>query len=851
MFLFACASHKKNFFSKTYHNTTAHYNAYFIAKEDIRQVEEAIETSHKNNYDKILGVYYDIDSVTIDGVRDKLDDAIVKASLPIQRHENSKWVYPSYLLIGTARYYGGDFVNAIETFRYIYRNGEEDDVRQKALVGLMRTFIDYGEHANAVSVADYLRKENLTRENMLGFLLNKAYLYQVREDYENMVRNLSQAVEIEKDKTQKARYYFILGQLYQHLGSDNKAYEYYRQCLKSNPHYELSFYAKLNLAQVTQLDQKGDLKKIRNYFTKLLKDDKNREFVDRIYYEMASFELKHNNKEQAIEYYKSSIRESENNPRQKGLAYLRLGELYYDNYKNYRLAQAYYDSTVAVLPQEEENYEAIKERSEILNDFVTQLETIQVQDSLLALAEMDRSDLQTMLEEHVANLERQKKEQEREAKRLARQTASTSNSDFNRQGMANPFGIDQNTQAEGETWYFYNMAAVSSGRSKFKTRWGNRPLEDHWRRSNKQLMTEFQATEIAQADTVIQEVEQESEIPQTDERTGELMSTIPFAEEAKVASLKKIEDAYFQLGRIYNFQLEEKQNAIDTFEKLLERFPGSEYEPEALYLLYLIYKPNNETASEGYKQRLMSNYLESIYAKLAENPNYKEESNETAMRLQRLYKIAYDYYEQENFNQAKLLVSRALEQYPDNAFSDQLRILNILIDGKTEGQYRYQYELQQFIENNPESEFLDYAKNLLDASKEFKTKELRRKGAQYITYFDQPHFFIFVYPNIGANTEIIPALIENFAEENYPDLDLKIGNLSLNEGFSVVLINKFETKDLAMEFYNDFIKKDLKFPMSENMSFESFVITEDNFQIFYQTKKTDNYIKFFEEHYLP
>jgi tetratricopeptide (TPR) repeat protein len=851
MFLFACASHKKNFFSKTYHNTTAHYNAYFIAKEDIRQVEETIENSHKNNYDKILGVFYDIDSITIDGVRDKLDDAIVKASLPIQRHENSKWVYPSYFLIGKARYYGGDFVNAIETFRYIYRNAEEDDIRQKALVGLMRTFIDYGEHANAVSVADYLRKENLTRENMLGFLMTKAYLYQIREDHDNLVRNLSQAVEIEKDKKQKARYYFILGQVYQHLGFEGQAYENYKQCLKSNPYYELSFYAKLNLAQVTQLDQKVDLKKIRNYFKKLLKDDKNREFVDRIYYEMANFELKHNNQEQAIEYYKSSIMESENNPRQKGLAYLRLGELYYDNYKNYPLAQAYYDSTVAVLPQDEENYEAIKERSEILNDFVTQLETIQVQDSLLALAEMSRTDLQSMLEAHVAELERQEKEQEREARRLARQTASTANSDFNRRGAANPFGIDENSPTEGESWYFYNMTAVSSGRSTFKTRWGSRPLEDHWRRSNKQLVGDFQATELVATDTTTQEVEEESDLQETDDRVADLMSTIPFSAEAKTESLKKIEDAYFKLGRIYNFQLEEKQNATNTFEKLLERFPGSEYEPETLYLLYLIYKPNNETTSEGYKQRLMDNYPESIYAKLAENPNYREESNETAQRLQRLYKIAFDYYEQEEFNQAKLLVSRALEQYPDNAFSDQLRILNILIDGKIEGQYRYQYELQQFIENNPESALLDYAQNLLDASKEFKTKELRRKGAQYITYFDQPHFFIFVYPNIGANTEIIPALIENFIDENYSTQDLKTGNLSLNEGFSVVLINKFETKDLALEFYDDFNKRDLKFPVTENVAFESFVITEDNFQILYQTRKTDNYIKFFEEHYLP
>jgi len=141
LLILGCSTSKKNFFSKTWHNTTAHYNSYFIANEDIALVEATIAQSHKNNYSKILGVFYDIDSATIDGVRDKLDDVIKKASLPIQNHDNSDWVYPSYYLIGKARYYGGDFVNAIETFKYINKNGEEDDIRQKALVALMRAFI--------------------------------------------------------------------------------------------------------------------------------------------------------------------------------------------------------------------------------------------------------------------------------------------------------------------------------------------------------------------------------------------------------------------------------------------------------------------------------------------------------------------------------------------------------------------------------------------------------------------------------------------------------------------------------------------------------------------------------------
>ncbi len=848
----ACASHKKNIFSKTYHNTTARYNAYYIAKEDIKEVEAAIVDNHNNNYNKILGVFYDIDSSTINGVRTQLDDAIVKASLAIQRHENSDWVFPSYYLVGKARYYGGDFVNAIETFKYINKNSEDKNIRHRALVALMRSFIDYNEHSNAVAVADYLKKENLNKENMRDFLLMKAYLFQVREDYDKFVPNLSQAVEIETSKKKKARYYYILGQVYQHLGFEGEAYNNYKKCLKSNPEYELSFYAKLNLAQVTELDKKVDLKKIRGYFKKLLKDDKNREFVDRIYYEMANFEIKHNDPDLAVEYLKSSLASSVNNPRQKGYAYLKLGELYYELYKDYELAQAYYDSTVAVLPQDEERFNEIKDRSQILTEFVQQLQTIQLQDSLLVLSEMNKADLQQLLDDVVAEEVRLEKERKRYARKLARQTTTAGSGAMAGRAFANPFGIDENSPTEGDTWYFYNLAAVSSGRSQFLSKWGNRLLEDNWRLSQKQAISIFtEENEVNPQDTTSTVDTDFQDVPDTEERIAALMQTIPFSESAKTESLKKIEEAYFKLGGIYNFQLEEDENAIQTFEKLLSRFPGSEHEPETLYLLYLIYNKSDQIKSENHKQKLIETYPKSVYAKLAINPNYREESDETTQRLQKLFKIAYDYYLQEDFNQAKLLVSRGLQQYPDNEFSDQLKILGILIDGKVEGQYKYQYELQKFIQDNPESRFLDYANSLLKASREFETKELQRKGAKYFTYFDQPHFFVFVYPNLGGNSEIIPALIENFIKEKYADQNLKTGNLVLNEGFSIVLINKFETKDQAMNFYDEFNKSDIKLPEDEKINFENFVITEDNFQILYQTRKTENYIKFFNENYKP
>lgn len=852
LILGACASHKKNFFSKTYHNTTAKYNAYFIAKENIHEVEEAVATSHKNNYDKILGVFYDIDSATIDGVRPQLDDAIVKASLSIQRHENSNWVYPSYYLVGKARYYGGDFVNAIETFKYINKHSEEKDIRHEALVALMRAFIDYKEQNNAIAVADFLRKENLSKENMQQFLLTRAYLFHLREDYDNMVRSLSQAVEIEPTKRERARYYFILGQIYQHLGFEGEAYNNYRKCLKSNPDFELSFYAKLNLAQVTKLDQKVDLKKIRGYFTKLLKDDKNREFIDRIYYEMANFEIKHDDPDLAVEYLKSSVSASVNNPRQKGHSFLRLGELYYDLYKDYQLAQAYYDSTASVLPQDEERYQEVKDRAAILNDFVEQLNTIHLQDSLLALADMPKGELQAYLEGVIERQQELEKQQEREARKLARQTNSAGSGTMQGGAFANPFGIDQNSPSEGSTWYFYNLAAVGTGRSQFLTKWGNRPLADNWRRSQRQAELVIEEEAVVDEDTVdLLADELAGQNLDEEDPTAGLKATIPFSEEEQAAANKLIEDAYYKLGNIYNFQLEEDENAIDTYEKLLTRYPGSEYEPETLYLLYLQFKSTDEAKSIGYKQRLIGTYPKSLYAKLAENPNYREESNETAQRLQRLYKIAYDYYLQEDFNQAKLLVSRGLQQYPDNEFSDQLRILGILIDGKLEGQYKYQYELQKFIEDYPESTLLDYATGLLQTSRDFETKEMQRKGAQYLTDFEQPHFFIFVYPNVANFAELIPALIERHIQENFSDLNLKTGNLSLNDESSLVLVNKFESHEMALEFYEKFNSADLMLPQLDQAKYENYIITEDNFQILYQVKETEAYQKFFDEQYIP
>jgi tetratricopeptide (TPR) repeat protein len=296
--------------------------------------------------------------------------------------------------VGRARFYSLDWGNAIETFKYVNnpKLTKDKDARHRSLIFLIRTFIEHKEYNNAQAAIDYVQKEELNKENRKNLLLQKAYFHQEQGDYDNMVRSLTEAVPLLKKRDKPGRIYFIIGQVYQKLGFEAEAYNYYKKCLATNPEYEVDFYARLYLAQVTEISRSKNVAAARKSFKKLLKDSKNKDFKDKIYYEMGIFELKQKNLNDAIVNLNRSVREG-SNKRIDGEAYLRLGEIYYDTLRKYELSQAYYDSAIRSLPTDYEGYTQIKARAEILNEFVKHLNTIKWQDSLLAMALLDSTQL--------------------------------------------------------------------------------------------------------------------------------------------------------------------------------------------------------------------------------------------------------------------------------------------------------------------------------------------------------------------------------------------------------------------------------------------------------------------------
>ncbi|HTF19795.1 MAG TPA: tetratricopeptide repeat protein [Chryseolinea sp.] len=841
--LHSCSSEKNTWTSKAYHNTTAHYNGYYYAREEIQKIEKTIWSGLSDDYNKILRLYPTVDTAMASSYDKDIQESIKMASLAIQRHPNSKWVDDCYILVGKARLYSLDFGNAIQTLKYVNTKSKEPDARHRAIIQLIRTFTEYKEYNNGQSAIDYISKEKLDKTNQKHLLLEKAYFYQEQADYDNMVRNLTGVAPMLRKKDRPGRVYFIIGQVYQKLGFESEAYNYYRKCIATNPEYEVDFYARLYMAQVTEISRSKSVNAARKSFKKLLKDSKNKEFRDKIYYEMGIFELKQKNVENAIADFKQSVREG-TNKRVDGEAYLRLGELYYDTLRNYKLSQAYYDSAIQALPLDYENYEAIKARQEILDEFVENLNTIQWQDSLLRLSTLDSVGLRAIID---SAYQAKKALAEKNVSKKKRRNRIEINATDDVFGS----GDDSSIGDESADWYFGNPSAMSIGQTEFRRVWGDIVLEDNWRRSLRSSKAAVTNGGAGDSTAIASSQKPLAEVAPADPVAAEFVkvnSQIPRTDEEKKEALKKIEDAYFNVGDIYYFKLKENENAADYFTRLLQRFPETEYEPEILYRMYLMYKDTDAAKAEQYANTLRTKHPNSTFGKTLDNPDYMKESNLATEKQKELYKEAYANYVDHDYIKATRLINEA-HAIGVSTFTPTLKLLEILILGKTEDISKYQYQLGEFLKANAGTDLAAYAQTLLDASRQVQDAKTLRVGVQYIRSLNEPHYFVMIYRN-DENLGNLPTLtLEKFNMDNFRDLRLKSTNMVFNPENTMTLVDGLPRVSAAIEYVKTFNEKLATLTELRSHKFHSFVITKDNFDILYRTKGLDEYLQFFEKNY--
>lgn len=839
-FVIGCSSESNSITSKIYHNTSAHYNGYYYARVGIEEIEETIRGHYTDDYSHILRIFPGFDTTLAKSYDDDIQEVIKMASLSIQHHPNSKWLDDDYILVGKARLYSLDWGNAIQTFKYVNTKSKDRSARHRALLWLVRTFVEHKEYANALAAVDYVQKEKLSKETKKLLYVEKAYYYQALEDYDNMVRNLILADPLLKKKDRPGRIYFIIGQVYQQLGFESEAFNYYKKCLSTNPEYEVDFYARLYMAQVTEISRSKDINGARKSFRKLLKDSKNKEFRDKIYYEMGIFELKQSNMTEAIEDFNFSVRTGSNR-QVHGETYLRLGEIYFDKQHEYETAQAYYDSALSSLSPDYEDYAAIQERQKILTDFVTTRHTLTWQDSLLELSALDSASLYQVVAD--AMIKKYPPETGKKRKRTSLIAIGAVN--------AAP-GTGPQTTAGSSEWYFGNPAAVASGKLEFQETWGKIPLEDNWRRSLKSSSFEEPVAEggkIAPTEAATAPIE--VAMPTLEERTrtefDRISQEVPKTDEQRVSALGKIEDATFHLGDIYYFNLEEKENAAETYQELLSRFSETEYRPEVLYKLYLIFKDTEPDNADRYAGELKTRYPNTSFARVLINPDYLRESSITAEAQKQAYNQAYTAFRHGDYQTALALTKKA-RGLGESYFAPNLELLDILIEGKTGDITQYQYKLGEFIKQNPDSEITPYADTLLTASREFQVKLEKSRGIRYVASFDEPHYFVMAYP---GNTNLSDRITDMLERLNKGDLAqvLHTSSVILDVHTNLTMVTEFNNRELALTYLNG-ISQALNDQASlRNQKFDTFVITKDNFDILYRTKGLNEYLRFYRQNY--
>ena len=742
-----CAS-DKSVFSHALNNVAARDNAFFLAREQLWATEATLYKGRNDDYNRVLPLYPTLDSTTVRATRPDLNDIIKKASLPIQHRAGSDWTDDAYLLVGWSRFYKMEFDDAILTFKYVNSTSRDPFGKQEALIGLMRTFLITKQLDNAKAVSDLLDKELGLPKDARELFLARADYYLQTEEPALAIAQLEKAVPLIPAKNERSRTRFILAQLYQAQGQNKEATAQLNNILKHNPPYELDFQSKLLLGQVSDLDQQSK-ERLDKYFAALLKDPKNKEYRDKIYYEMGRLAYRQKKYGEALALLRTSAKQPTTSKSQKGYTYLLAGRIYYENLQKYRLAAAYYDSTTQAMPKENPLYTKTKERSDILQEFAKQYTIIETQDSLQALAKLPGTELDKRLNTYAAA--------ELEAKRLAAAKAlaiqqalakkqqadasritSTPNAlSGGQRDISNPNAFDATTAvASGAGWYFDNATSLGTARADFLRTWGDRKLQDNWRTVSAPSSSS-NAPQNGGAPVSITGNDQTrvngggalgasptgangaaplDPLAEQNALVAQYRQALPTTPSQLQTSDQQIEGAMYELGGIYKELLKEKQRGYETYAGQVERYPRGAHAPDADYLLYLYYKDLPDPAKAAqYAAALQREFPTSTYAKLIADPLYREHEralhNAVAARLD----SAFTLYKDQRFTKSKAAVARLEKQYPKSDLTDRVAYLKLLLAIRTQPPVAVKTSVERFAKDYPESPLVPQALALAGA----------------------------------------------------------------------------------------------------------------------------------------
>ena len=865
----ACSTQKNTWASRSFHQTKTKYNIYYNGNISFAEGEDAIREANEDDYSTVLNLYPVSNHEAAKAATSQMDRTIEKCRKCIKLHsikarpkvnqekrrkdpEYKAWLEQeefnnqmgkAWLLLGKAEFHKGDFLGSISTFNYIARHYAYDkDIVAQCQLWSARAYAELGWLYEAEDVLRKVQVDHLSKNSAPLYSAVSADILLKTKQYDAAIPFVKIAVKNEDRRGNRPRFYYVLGQLYQMQGDKSAARNAYKRVLDLQPDNEMEFNARLQQSQL-----EDDIQKSINILQKMAQLDKHKDRLDQIYGTIGDIYLEHEDTTKALEYYEKGIESSTENGINKAVVLVNAGDIYYKQ-RDYVKASPCYKEATQILSVENEQYARIQRRSETLDELVVEHNIVVLQDSLQRLAALSEEEQLKVVEKIIADLIQAEKD---EAERLAQAERAAENDNgprsVNTQNMLGGGGSG--------AWYFYNPQLMRSGKQTFRTQWGNRILEDNWRRLSKaSTSSSFMATEeeipedsIANEET-ISKAEQTAEID--DHKPAFYLQQIPKTTEDIERSNQQIADALYNMVYIYRDRVGDQALSDATFQEYCRRFPTNERLVELYYMQYLTaLKDQNNADAEQYRKAIIQQFPESKEATIVSQPDYFERLKKMSAEQDSLYENTYYNYQDNNFAAVKANKQYAEEHYPLTPLMPRFLFLNAIAVAKTEGQEAFTQELQDMVTRYPDNELTAMAKDMialmgqgaesqasigtsLQDRRTVETTEDIEEGDSILAFSTETNMasiVLMIIPNDEKilNTLLYQVALYNFSQFMIKDFDLKQIPL-FSQGQSALQVSGFDTLEEA-KWYQKMLQKNNEFMNWLNSNQGQIIpITEEN-----------------------
>lgn len=669
---YGCSTQKDTVVNRKLQNLSARYNLIYNSNVLLNNYLEQVNQTTKYDFGELIPIYYAPMPAGLNNeINDKtLDEIDAKARTIIAEKNFSNYIDDAYLLLGKTNFYTGKYFNATEYFNYVADTYKKQHrVRLNALSWQARSYLELGNYEKAQRIIAALHKEiDSVKNQKSDAYATLAQMSVVTQNPKDAINYLQLALKQGPDTKDKIRWYYVLAQLYETEKDYGNSLVYYHKVEKSNAPFEMYFNAKLSKIRINSfLDHKTfDRKK---QLITLIKDDKNADFIDQIYYEIAEDSYTAGDYQNAEQNYKLSVSKSKGNNAQKGLSYLKIAELNFNQYRNYVKAKLYYDSAVNVLPKTSQQYIATLKKRDNLSYLIDRYELIDREEHLQKIALLPEAERANALASYF------------ESKETGTNNAiSPSQADNNGSSDIIP-------QAKNSNFYFSNPTALSKGFNEFKRKWGNRKLEDNWRQSIKQNqpVPNVSAQQVVMGSPNNPDPDEAAPASKVNAaQSTKYLDSLPLTALQKEKSDQKIIDASIGIGNFYRQELNDKPEAIKAFEDLLNRFPNNNKLDVIYYSLYLAYQPLNLEKSNYYKNLVLNKFPASIYSKTIIDPQFSDKQSALENVIKTEYTKVFNQLTNKEYKDVISNVNAINNRFPGNNFTPQFEYLKAIAIGRTQ-----------------------------------------------------------------------------------------------------------------------------------------------------------------------